>query len=151
MADENLVRLELSHSLGGVSRRVGEEDAAQAAALLRREARLVNMSEMGEAIATMRDCYLPLGGIAPAVPLWLTENGYASSKDQATQTAALTGMIDAVHKLSGKYNVTDYRWFNLRDNDSTGNGTFDQDGLLLDDYAQKSSYAAFYAEIVTGS
>jgi hypothetical protein len=40
MADENLVRLGLSNAIGGVKLLVWEEDAAHAAELLRREARL---------------------------------------------------------------------------------------------------------------
>ena len=104
--------------------------------------------EMGEAIATMRDCYLPLGDIPNTVPLWVTENGFSSANGaDAPQATALTGMIDTVRALSGSYNVTDYRWFNFRDNDSSGTGTFDQDGLLLDTYASKPSYSLFQHEI----
>jgi len=108
-------------------------------------------NEMADAIATMRGCYLPLGNIASTVPLWVTENGSSSSSSEGSQQAALTGMIDAVRRLSGAYGVTDYRWFNLRDNDSSGTGTFDQVGLLRDDYSAKPSYSSFQHEIAIGS
>ncbi len=107
--------------------------------------------EVGEAIATMRDCYLPLAGIATSVPLWITENGYTSSSSTASQVTSLNGTIDMVRALSGTYGVTDYRWFNFRDNDSSGTGTFDQDGLLYDTYAPKPSYPAYQAEIQRSS
>jgi hypothetical protein len=101
--------------------------------------------ELATAIATMRECYLPMARIGRHTPLWVTENGFPSSSpahseaDQATQLRSLVG---AVRRYGGSYHVTDYRWFNLRDNDSHGNGMFDQDGLLRDDYSRKSSYAA---------
>ena len=49
-------------------------------------------------------------------------------------------MVNAVHEYGGTYNVTNYRWFNLRDNYSKGNGLFDQDGLLRDDDSRKPSF-----------
>ncbi len=107
-------------------------------------------SEMASAIATLRTCYLPLGGIPATVPIWITENGFGSNAPQhseAQQASALTGMIAAARAVGGSYNVTDYRWFNLRDNDSGGSGTFDQDGLVRDDYTRKPSYAAFVPEL----
>jgi hypothetical protein len=52
-------------------------------------------------------------------------------------------MIEAAQKYGGTYHVTDYRWFNLRDNNSRGNGLFDQDGLLRDDNSRKPSFAVY--------
>lgn len=103
-------------------------------------------AELASAIATMRDCYLPMAGIPASTPLWVTENGFSSAAPQHTaaqQAAAVVSMVDAVRAVGGTYHVTDYRWFNLRDNDSAGHGTFDQDGLLLDTYAPKPAYAAY--------
>jgi hypothetical protein len=99
--------------------------------------------ELASAIATMRTCYLRLGDIPHSTPLWVTENGFGSDAPQhsaAQQAAALRSMIDASRRYAGNYHVTDYRWFNLRDNASHGNGLFDQDGLLRDNYARKPSY-----------
>jgi hypothetical protein len=100
--------------------------------------------EMASAIATMRVCYLPLAKIAPAVPLWVTENGFPSNgSGNTSQVDALREMVGAVHRYGGSYNVTDYRWFNLRDNNSTGNGLFDRDGLLRDDNSRKPSFTVY--------
>lgn len=101
--------------------------------------------ELASAIATTRTCYMHKAGLSQRVPLWVTENGYPSSAPQhteANQAAQLTGMVDATRRVGGTYHVTDYRWFNLRDNDSHGDGEFDQDGLLRDDYSHKPSYDA---------
>jgi hypothetical protein len=104
--------------------------------------------ELASAIATMRTCYLPLADIGRTTPLWVTENGFPSNRnDGITQSSALRGMVDAVHTYGGTYNVTDYRWFNLRDNNSQGNGLFDQDGLLRDDDSRKPSFARYRALI----
>ncbi|HVV74935.1 MAG TPA: hypothetical protein VHC43_02790 [Mycobacteriales bacterium] len=101
-------------------------------------------TEMASAIATMRTCYLPLAKIPPTTPLWVTENGFPSNGSSNTsQSSALRGMVDAVHEYGGSYNVTNYRWFNLRDNSSRGSGLFDQDGLLRDDDVRKPSFALY--------
>jgi hypothetical protein len=100
--------------------------------------------ELASAIATMRTCFLPMAKISSRTPLWVTENGYPSggSGDQS-QVAALRSMVDATHTYGGTYDVTDYRWFNLRDNNSSGTGMFDKDGLLRDNDARKPSFAAY--------
>jgi hypothetical protein len=101
---------------------------------------------LAEAAATMRRCYLPMGRIPTAVPIWVTENGYPTrtgASSEAEQRQALRDMVQALRSVGRTYGVTDYRWFNLRDNDSDGAGMFDTDGLLRDDYSRKPSYDAF--------
>jgi hypothetical protein len=101
---------------------------------------------LSEAIATMRRCYLPMGAIPRSVPIWITENGFPSTAGkvgEARQRQALVEMITATRRVAATYGVTDYRWFNLRDNESTGAGMFDTDGLLRDGYARKPSFGAF--------
>ena len=100
--------------------------------------------EMASALATMRTCFLPLAKIIPATPLWVTENGFPSNNTGNTsQPAALRGMVDAVHRYSGTYNVTDYRWFDLRDADSASSNFEDQYGLMNDDYSPKPAFAVY--------
>ena len=100
---------------------------------------------LAEAAATMRRCYLPMAGIPASVPLWVTENGYPTrggSLGEGEQRDALVDMVRATRAIARTYGVTDYRWFNLRDNDSAGVGMFDTCGLLRDDYSRKPSYDA---------
>lgn len=102
--------------------------------------------ELAVAVATLRTCYLPLAHIGTATPVWLTENGFSSAQpahSDAKQRRQLVSMVSTLHRIAGTEHVTDYRWFTLRDNDSHGTGTFDQDGLLTDRYRQKPSYVAF--------
>jgi hypothetical protein len=104
--------------------------------------------EMASAIATMRICFLPLAGIGSTTPLWVTENGFPSNGTGNTnQVAALREMVGAVETYSTAYDVTDYRWFNLRDNNSHGSGLFDQDGLLFDHDTRKPSFDV-YRELI---
>jgi hypothetical protein len=108
--------------------------------------------ELASAIATMRTCYFSLGGLPRSVPLWVTENGFGSNTpahSEADQARALRSMVEATRRYAGSYHVTDYRWFNLRDNASNGSGMFDQDGLLRDDYARKPAYHSLLSFIRT--
>jgi peptidoglycan/xylan/chitin deacetylase (PgdA/CDA1 family) len=102
-------------------------------------------AEMVKGIATVRDCYMPKAKLGADVPIWVTENGFESGAegDDDAQAVALRDMVDSTVKVAGTYGVTDYRWFNLRDNLSGSAGIFDTTGLLRDDYAAKPSFAAY--------
>jgi hypothetical protein len=108
--------------------------------------------ELIKALATVRGCMMASAQIGAGVPIWITENGYPTTPGlhtEAEQAASLGAMVDAVHAYAGTYGVSDYRWFNLRDNDSQGTGTFDTDGLLRDDYSPKASFAQLRARIAS--
>jgi hypothetical protein len=102
-----------------------------------------------EALTLLRGCYMPLGGFGSNVDLWVTENGYPTNlaRTEADQDVALGSTLDAVHRYSGALGVTDYRWFNLRDNVSDGTDLFDAVGLLRDDYSEKPAFATYRSEI----
>jgi hypothetical protein len=97
--------------------------------------------ETAEALTLLRTCYLPMAKLA--APLWVTENGYATNlgRSQATQAADLRSTLDAVHAYSAQLDVTDYRYFNLRDNNTTGTDLFAAVGLERDDGTRKPAFA----------
>jgi hypothetical protein len=101
--------------------------------------------EMAEALTLLRDCYMPKAGLGREEDLWVTENGYATNlgRTESQQAMDLRSTIDAVHRLSGTLGVTDYRYFNLRDNRSDGTDLFDAVGLLRDDYSRKPAFATY--------
>jgi hypothetical protein len=101
--------------------------------------------EMVEALTLMRRCYMPKAGLGDRVDLWVTENGYATNlgRTEASQDAALGSTLEMVHRYSGALGISDYRWFNLRDNNSLGLDLFDAVGLLRDDYSEKPAFARF--------
>jgi hypothetical protein len=129
-------------------------------------------AEFGQAAGAVRNCFMPIAGIGRATPIWITENGIPSggacstsglagsaplessgcANSDAQQAAALTELVKAANAYSGTFNITDYRWFNLRDSTSTGPSTlvgvtFSSDGLLRDDYTTKPSFSAYRALI----
>jgi hypothetical protein len=101
--------------------------------------------EVVEALSLVRTCYMPKAGLGDEVALWVSENGYATNqgRDEQRQVADLDSTVRHVHRWSGALGVTDYRWFNLRDNRSDGSDMFDAVGLLRDDYSEKPAFASF--------
>ena len=103
--------------------------------------------EMVTGLATVRRCYMPKAQLGAAVPIWVTENGYQSGvqRDDVGQAAALRDMVSSTIAVSATYHVTDYRWFNLRDNLTGSPGIFDTTGLLHDDDSPKPAFAEYRA------
>jgi hypothetical protein len=87
------------------------------------------------------------------VPIWFTENGVPTgTMSESDQAAAVSELVRAACAYSGTFNITDYRWFNLRDSNSGPPSsllgpTFASFGLLRDDYTEKPSFAAYRAGI----
>jgi hypothetical protein len=100
-------------------------------------------AEIAEALTLLRGCYFPKAGLGRDVDVWVSENGYATNlgRDAASQAASLRATVEAVHRWSGELGISDYRYFNLRDNDSDGADLFAAVGLLRDDYARKPAFA----------
>ncbi len=112
-------------------------------------------AELAQAAGTVRRCLDPLGGIGAGVPIWITENGVPSgARSDAAQAAALRQLVTAASDYARTFNISDYRWFNLRDATNSTSGsllgaTFATDGLLRADYTRKPSFAAFRRLLLT--
>ncbi|MEO7198455.1 MAG: hypothetical protein ABIZ50_08285, partial [Solirubrobacterales bacterium] len=80
-----------------------------------------------EALTLLRNCYMPKAGLGADVDLWVSENGYPTNllRSEASQAADLASTLEAVHAYSGTLGISDYRYFNLRDNNSGGLDLFD--------------------------
>ena len=59
------------------------------------------------------------------------------------QADVLRAMVGAVHDFRGTYNVTDYRWFNLRDGDTSSPQPFQHFGLFDSAYKEKPAFAVY--------
>jgi hypothetical protein len=106
--------------------------------------------EIAEALTLIRDCYMPKAGMGDEVDLWVSENGYPTKpgvNTEAGQAERLVSSVESVAAHAGDLGITDYRWFNLRDNDSDGIDLFSQVGLLRDDYSEKPAFAQYRAAI----
>jgi len=111
-------------------------------------------AELAQAAGGVRNCMAPKAHIGRQVPIWITENGVSSgSSSETQQAAALRELVQAANDYSRTFNITDYRWFNLRDSTSSPPATligptFSSDGLLRADYTRKPSFGV-YRQMIT--
>ena len=103
--------------------------------------------EVIEALTLLRRCYMPKAALGDEVDVWVSENGYATNlgRNEQQQADSLDSTVRALHQWSGELGISDYRWFNLRDNNSSGTDLFAAVGLLRDDYSPKPAYPLFRA------
>ena len=78
------------------------------------------------------------------VALHVSENGYPTgpSRSPAEQAALMAASVRAVAWVAKSLHVTDYRWFDLRDADSSARSLEGGYGLLRDDYTPKPAFEA---------
>jgi hypothetical protein len=92
-------------------------------------------------------CYAARAGIPESKPIHIEENGYPTSpspdRSEARQVDVMKTLVQAVQDFRGTYNVSDYRWFNLRDGDSTSPNFQVRYGLLHDDYSEKPAFGVY--------
>jgi hypothetical protein len=93
-------------------------------------------------------CFARVPGIPRGTPIKIEENGWPTlppARGYAEQARRLRSMVRAVHDYRGTFGVTDYRWFNLRDADSSAAALFQHFGLLESDYDGKPAFRAYRA------
>ncbi len=92
-------------------------------------------------------CYAESAGIPDSVPMHIEENGYPTGstpdRSYARQAQALQTMVQAASDFRGTYDISDYRWFDLRDSDSTSPNFQQQYGLMTDTYTPKPAFAVY--------
>ena len=101
------------------------------------------------AVSVARECLMPIAGLGKKVPIHVTENGWptGAGRSYEEQELALREMVGALSEFRANYGVTDYRWFDLRDADSSNPQFQQQYGLMRDDYTPKPAFGA-YADLV---
>src|SRR4051794_22263882 len=97
------------------------------------------------AMADLRVCRMPLAHLGESVPIHVEENGWPTGpgRSEEAQERALRDMVGAVDEFRGTFGVTDYRWFDLRDHNTSSSNFQHHYGLLRDDYSPKPAYAVF--------
>jgi hypothetical protein len=102
---------------------------------------------MVNAMSSLRDCFMPIAGLGAGIPIHVEENGFPTGipllKSDEEQLVALREMTGAVDEFRGTYNVSDYRWFDLRDHDTSSPNFQHHYGLMEDGYQPKPAYAAY--------
>ncbi len=98
-----------------------------------------------ESVAQVRDCYMPLAGFGRRTPLRIEETGWPTGpgRSEQMQDAALKAIVLTANAYRGTYGITDFRWFDLRDNNSHGPNFQSYFGLLRDDYSPKPAFATY--------
>jgi hypothetical protein len=104
---------------------------------------------MVAAMSQLRRCFMPIAGLGAGVPIHVEENGWPTGpgRSEDAQVAPLQAMVGAVHDFRGTYGVTDYRWFDLRDHNTSSTNFQHHYGLLRDDYSPKPAFARYRALI----
>ncbi|MGI8804599.1 MAG: hypothetical protein ACR2IN_02700 [Thermoleophilaceae bacterium] len=99
---------------------------------------------MVNAMSALR-CYAAIPGIPERVPMHVEENGWPTGPGRTPEMQARVAetLVRAVHDFRGTYNVSDYRWFNLRDADSSDPRFTQQYGLIRSDYAKKPAFRVY--------
>jgi hypothetical protein len=105
---------------------------------------------MVNAMSSIR-CFAARAGIPESKPIHIEENGFPTSnspdRSEDRQVQVLKTLVYTVQDFRGTYNISDYRWFNLRDGDSTSPNFQVRYGLLHDDYTEKPAFT-FYSDLV---
>jgi hypothetical protein len=98
-----------------------------------------------EGVAQMRECYMRKAGFKRSVPLRIEETGWPTGpgRSEAAQRSAVSALVKAAHRYRGTYNISDFRWFGLRDNNSRGPNFQSFFGLLRDDYSAKPGFHTY--------
>jgi hypothetical protein len=100
---------------------------------------------MVAAMSQLRQCFMPIAGLSAKVPIHVEENGWPTGPGRAEdqQARSLETMVRAVHDFRGTYHVTDYRWFDLRDHNTSSANFQHHYGLLRDDYSPKPAFDVY--------
>ena len=107
---------------------------------------VVNLGDaLLEGIAQMRECFMRKAGFRRSMPIRIEEIGWPTGpgRTEAAQRGAVSALVRAAHRYRGTYNVTDFRWFGLRDNNSQGPNFQSHYGLLRDDYSAKPGFHTY--------
>ncbi|MGH2919910.1 MAG: hypothetical protein ACRDLS_15115 [Solirubrobacteraceae bacterium] len=87
---------------------------------------------------------MPAAGLR-AARIHFSEAGYPTGPRRTTamQKAVMRSAVRTVSKYRAKYGVTDFRWFDLRDANSSSPSFESQYGLMKDDYTPKPAFYTF--------
>jgi hypothetical protein len=112
-------------------------------------ARAVRSALLG-ALRLLRRDLLPLARLGSAA-LHVSESGYPTGPDrsEAMQVTVLRAAVLAAADARDDLGVTDFRWFDLRDADSSSDSFERRYGLMRDDYTPKPAFDAFRRLIAT--
>jgi hypothetical protein len=97
-----------------------------------------------DALRMLRRKLLPRAGLSKAT-LHISESGYPTGpgRSEAMQQAVLRASVRTVSAVRARYGVSDYRWFDLRDADTSDASFESRYGLMRDDYSAKAAFLTY--------
>jgi hypothetical protein len=103
-----------------------------------------------DAITALRK-FLPLARIRDDIPLHIAENGYptGAGRTPSMQQTVMRSAIRVIDSRRGIDHITDYRWFDLRDANSSTPSFEDHYGLMTDRYVPKPAFETFRSLVAT--
>jgi hypothetical protein len=106
-----------------------------------------------ESVRSLRDCLMPMAGLGSAATIHIAENGFPTGpgRSEETQAQVLDAMVRGVAAIRGRYGVSDYRWFDLRDSSTADASIESQYGITRDDYSPKPAFETYRALIASHS
>lgn len=95
-------------------------------------------------LRVVRASRMPSAGLGHHVAIHVTENGFPTGQGRTgeDQRMVMSESIRVISQLRGRYDITDYRWFDLKDSDSASTAIEHQYGVLRDDGKPKPAFAA---------
>ncbi len=104
-------------------------------------------------IRTLRNRLMPRARLGPGVPINVTENGWPTGpgRSKARQARVVRSMVSSVARARRRLNITDYRWFDLRDSRSSDSNFESRYGLTDDLYRPKPAFFVFRKQIARWS
>jgi hypothetical protein len=101
---------------------------------------------MVNAMSSLR-CYAARAHIPASKPIHVEENGFPTNdtpdRSEQRQVDVMKTLVGAVQDFRGTYDVSDYRWFNLRDGNTQSPNFQVRYGLLRDDYGEKPAFGVY--------
>jgi hypothetical protein len=100
---------------------------------------------MVNAMSVLRDCFMPVAHIPIRVPIHIEETGWPTGpgRPESRQDQVANLLLETINDFRGTFNVTDARWFDLRDHNSSSQNFQHHYGLLRDDYSPKPAFGTF--------
>lgn len=93
----------------------------------------------------LRSSLLPAAGLR-TTPIVFAESGYPTDhvkRSEGDQAAVIRAAVETVVAHRKRYGVIGYRWFDLRDADSSVPSFESQYGLMRDDYSPKAGFSVY--------
>lgn len=102
-------------------------------------------AEVTKVLTGFREDTLHAARIPRSIPIHICENGWPTGPNRyyTRQAELIEQMVRTAYELRGKFNITHYELFSLRDADTANPDLNHQFGILRDDYSPKPAFETY--------